>query len=401
MKNKNIWIINQVAGNPESGWGERHYYLSKKWIKDGYKVNIISGSFNHMFNTFPEINGQFTVEDYKDTRFCWVKCPKYNPKSILRFYSMIIFAIKVFFTPTKKVGKPDVIIVSSMPIFPIFSGWLLKLRYGSKLIFEVRDLWPLTPIHLMGFSKAHPMIWLIGILEKLGYRKSEHIVSLLPNSSDYIDSISKSPEKFNWVPNGISEELLVKESLPAEIQNQIPKNKFIIGYTGTMGMANALEYFVQAAVLLKDHPKIFFILVGDGYLKPDLQEISKDLSNILFIPKIKKDQVQAMLSTFDVCFIGRAGTPLFDHGVSSNKYFDYMLAQKPVLVSSNKIKDPVELADCGIIVEPDSTEKIKEGILELSNLPKSQLDSFGKKGYDYVKKYHNFDFLSDKYSRLF
>lgn len=58
-KGKNIWVINQVAGNPESGWGERHYYFSKKWIEDGYNVWIISGSYNHMFKTFPETEGQF------------------------------------------------------------------------------------------------------------------------------------------------------------------------------------------------------------------------------------------------------------------------------------------------------------------------------------------------------
>jgi hypothetical protein len=24
-----VWIINQFAGHPESGWGERHFYLAK------------------------------------------------------------------------------------------------------------------------------------------------------------------------------------------------------------------------------------------------------------------------------------------------------------------------------------------------------------------------------------
>ena len=35
---KTIWVINYFAGTPESGWGERHFYFSKYWIKQGYKI---------------------------------------------------------------------------------------------------------------------------------------------------------------------------------------------------------------------------------------------------------------------------------------------------------------------------------------------------------------------------
>ena len=401
MSNKTIWVINQFAGTPVSGWGERHYFLSKKWIKEGFNVKIISGSFNHMFNNFPDTPKLFNKEIYEDTEFCWVKTPKYNPKSVLRFWSMIVFSFRCLFLPSNKLGKPDVIIISSMPIFPVLSSYLLKLRYQAKMIFEIRDLWPLTPIHLMGFSKWHPMIMLMSWLERLGYRKADHIVSVLPNSASYIDKISRVPAKFNYIPNGISKDLLGNEDLPEEIKAMIPKDKFIIGYTGTINMANALQYFVEAAIQLKSNPDIHFIIVGAGYSKDQLEEKSRETNNVSFIPKIKKAQIQAMLSHFDVCFIGRNDTPLFNHGVSSNKYFDYMLACKPVLVSSNRIKDPVELSGCGIIVQPESGIAIKEGVLELFQLSPEEREEMARKGLDYVKEYHNFNFLSDKYKVLF
>ena len=75
--------------------------------------------------------------------------------------------------------------------------------------------------------------------EKLGYKKADGIVSLLPNAHSYINAISKDASKFNWIPNGIDKSLLQHEKLTDEITKQIPKDKFIVGYTGTMGMANA------------------------------------------------------------------------------------------------------------------------------------------------------------------
>jgi glycosyltransferase involved in cell wall biosynthesis len=123
--------------------------------------------------------------------------------------------------------------------------------------------------------------------------------------------------------------------------------------------------------------------------------------NITFISKINKNQVQHMLKMFDVCFIGRNDTPLFDYGVSSNKYFDYMLAGRPVLESSNLIGSPAQLAFSGITVKPENAQAIVEGILKLQKMSISELQDLGEKGSTYVRKKHNFEYLSDKYLKLF
>lgn len=404
MDNKVIWIINQTAGKPTSGWGERHYQFAKYWVQKGYEVVIISGSHNHLFIHQPKVsNKTFTFENVeKDITFCWVKIPKYFDGGYRKFWSNIIFMIKLFFLPTKKLRKPSHIIVSSMPIFPIINGYIFKKRFNSKkLIIEIRDLWPLTPIYLKGYSKNHPFIKIVAWFEKFAYKKSDTIVSLLPNAYRYINEISNNPSKFFWISNGIDSKLLKDENIPISILSTIPKNKFIIGYTGTMGMANALEYLIEASIEMQNYDDIHFVLVGDGYLKDKLTSLTRKSSNITFIKKINKNQVQNILKTFDICFIGRNNTRLFDYGVASNKYFDYMLAKKPILESSNNVKSPAELACCALIVKPESSQAIFDGILKLKELPKNELLDIGYKGYEYVKKYHNFEYLSNQYLKLF
>jgi glycosyltransferase involved in cell wall biosynthesis len=402
---KIIWVLNMTAGKPDSGWGERHYYFSKFWIKNGYDVKIISGSYNHLFHNQPKVddNKKFTIEKVEEgITFCWVKIPEYDGGSIFKLWSMIVFAFKILSLKTKELGKPQVILVSSMPIFPILSGWYLKKKLkAEKLFFEIRDLWPLTPMYLKGYSKWHPMVLVMSWVEKFGYRKADKIVSLLPNAHTYINKISKDESKFCWIPNGIDETLLTKEELPSSITNKVPKNKFIIGYTGTMGMANALEYLIDASIILKEDREIHFVFVGDGYLKAVLKEQVKENTNVTFISKINKNQVQHMLTFFDVCFVGRNKTPLFDYGVSSNKFFDYMLAKKPIISSSNKIKDPVELSGCGIVVEAESAHAIVTGIKELYSLTEEKRVEIATKGFIYVKQYHNFKYLSGLYEKIF
>jgi len=100
---KTIWVINQTAGNLESGWGERHYMLSKEWIKQGFDVKIISGSYNHLFINQPQVSKTFTIEKTeKGLSFCWIKTPKYYDGGYRKFWSNFIFMLKLFLSqPTK------------------------------------------------------------------------------------------------------------------------------------------------------------------------------------------------------------------------------------------------------------------------------------------------------------
>jgi len=396
--NKTIWVFNQFAGHPESGWGERHYYFARYWIQQGYRVVIFSGSFNHMFRNLPETHGNLTTQMVDGVEFCWVKVPVYHPQSVLRFWSMLVFAWKTLWLKTSVYGTPLAILVSSMPIFPILSA-LIKRSFlkNTKVVFEIRDIWPLSLQYLSNISAYHPAVIFIGWFEKIGYRRSDVVVSLLPNAREHIEAVAKKTVNFQYIPNGIEEALLVDEALDPTITEQIPKDKFITGYTGTMALANALESFVETAHLLKNQADIHFVLVGDGYLKAKLQEIASGLSNITFIPKIRKNQVQNILKHFDICFVGRNDSPLFKHGVSANKYFDYMLAGKPVLDANNLIKDPVELSGCGIIVKPESAEALAEGLMKLYNMPKDDLMAMGGKGKKYVQEQHSLQNLAGQY----
>ena len=182
----------------------------------------------------------------------------------------------------------------------------------------------------------------------------------------------------------------------------IPQNKFIVGYAGTIGFANAMEYFIEASKLLIENKNIHFLMVGGGVLVNDLKtKLIDGQENITFIPKIPKSQMQTMLSYFDVCYLSRYNSKLYDYGVSYNKYFDYMLAKKIILESSNHIKDQVEESGCGVIVEPENSEAIVKGILDIHRMTKEKRSELGLKGYEYVLKHHNFEYLSNLYIKLF
>jgi glycosyltransferase involved in cell wall biosynthesis len=392
-----VWIINQFAGHPESGWGERHFYLAKPALEK-YRIVIISSGNNHMFTQKINFKGIFEIQHYDGVEFCWVRIPSYNPQSISRFFAMFAFSINLFFLlfKTKQLGRPNFLLVSSMSIFPYpvarFLKWALKAK---KLSFEVRDLWPLTPIHLMGYSKKNPMIWLIGFLERYAYKTADSIISLLEESKDYINAISKRPEAFYWVPNGVAELTITSsKGIIQEVRNRLPKDKIVVCYAGTIGFANALDSYIE---VIKQSDKIqkdfFFLFIGDGYLKIKYQEQLTEKSNVLFIGKQKKGDIPGLLGLADICFISWHKSPLYDYGVSANKYFDYMASGKPILAAHYGISDPVTKSGCGIIVK-NEYDHIEAGLIKFKSLAVSERISMGEIGKEYVCKHHTYTNLS-------
>lgn len=397
--NKNIWIINDYAGSPYHGMEYRHFYLGKQFLELGYSVNVISSHYSHLFKNLPTV----PEENIDGINYFWLKTLNYgNSYNKMRAFKWLIFAFKIFLLPFK-LRKPDVIMVSPMAPFPIFPSWVLSKIFKAKLIYEVKDIWPLTLIVVGGINSNHPFIVLMRWFEKFAVKKSDTVVSNLPNYDEHVRNNLQVYREVEWISNGVDlTELKQNESLDKEFSSKIPKDKFIIGYTGTIGVANALEHLCQSAELLKDNKDIVFVIVGDGQEKNKLLNSYKHLDNILFINGIPKRQVQSMLDLFDVCFIGLKRESLYRYGVSPNKLFDYMYSGNPIIyaIDSGKI-NVVDIAKCGISVEPENPKAIASGILKLYDLPKHEQFRLGENGKRYVLENFTYNKLARRFKNFF
>ena len=405
INNKTLWIINEYAGSPYHGMEFRHYYLGKELVKRGYNVYIITASYSHLFYNKPEIKEDFTIENIDGINYLWIKVPEYkNSHDKKRVLKWFIFTFKTYFKlPMDQLSKPDVILVSPMAPFPIISGYKWAKKFKAKLLYEVKDIWPLTLIEIGGYSQNHPFIKLMEWFEKFAYKKADKVISVLPLAWKHMEQQGMDRNKFVYIPNGIDpEDYIINEPLPKEIEEKIPKDKFIVAYTGTIGKANALEYLIDAAYKLKDYKDIVFLIVGKGMEENNLKNKAKalGLNNVIFSPPVKKTQVQSVLKLIDVCYIGLRNEKIFEFGVSPNKLFDYMYAGKPILYAINSGNRPVEEANCGISVDAENPDAIANGILKLYNLSQEERSKLGENGKNYVLKNHTYKQIANRFEEF-
>src|SRR5690554_325342 len=382
---KTVWIINQYASTPDYGYAGRHYYLGQELAKLGYNVYLITSAAHHLLREKPVFDSSFHFE--RDGRFTvvWVKMPKYSEAhSKVRALGWFLFPWRIQKLAKVIPDEPEVIVCSSPSLLSFPGAKRLAARYRARLRFEVRDIWPLTFVEIGGLSLKHPFIRLMQWVEDRAYRDSDRVISNLKNSVDHMVSRGMDPRKFSWVPNGFSlQEVNQNAELSAETVKQLPEGKFLVGYTGAIGTANALDSLIEAAERVKGNSDIAFVLVGAGKEKAILQELvsSKGLTNVFFEDPIPKVQIQSMLARFDVCYIGLTKDPLFRFGVSPNKLFDYLYSGKPIIyaIDSGGYK-PVEEAGAGIQVAAQDPEKLAAAVLALHGMPETERQKMGNAG---------------------
>ncbi len=400
----NILLINHYAGTLYLGMEYRPYYMAKEWTKLGHNVTIVAASFSHLRLKQPNVASSMFEENIDGIRYVWLKTPKYSGNGIGRVYNILSFIYKLYQYLPKitKDFKPNVVIASSTYPLDIFPAHRISKRLNAKLIFEVHDLWPLSPMELGHMSSRHPFIQVMQFGEDYACKHADKIVSILPFANKHLETRGMLPEKFVYIPNGINlEDWQIDDSeLPEEHQNFLQEHQgaFLVGYTGSHGLANALHHLISAAVMLKDM-NIHVVLVGQGPEKDNLIRLASEIGahNVFFLPPISKSKIPLWLKNMDCLFVGSLRIPLYRFGISMNKLYDYMMSEVPIVSAIEAGNDPVSEAGCGISVQAENPQAIAEGVLKIYNMTLKQRCEMGKRGKQYVLQNHTYPYLAAKF----
>jgi glycosyltransferase involved in cell wall biosynthesis len=221
---------------------------------------------------------------------------------------------------------------------------------------EVRDLWP-ESIAAVGAMDIKSLQY--KFLEKLEYhlyRSAGTIVTVTDSFKKILVDNNIESSKIEVVKNGVLlnnfQPVEKDENLVAELGLQ---NKFVIGYIGTHGMAHGLDFIVKVAPEIKDS-SIHLILLGDGAEKKNLLDIAKKLaiSNLTFLPFVKKNQISRYISVLDVALVNLRKADTFKTVIPS-KIFENASMLKPILLGvEGESKKLIEFYNAGVCFEPEN-----------------------------------------------
>ncbi len=397
-----ILYLNHYAGSPALGMEYRPYYLAREWVRAGHQVQVVAADFSHVRARQPQA-GDEVVDGIA---YRWLPTPPYQGNGLGRVKNIWAYCRQVWAMADRLVAdfQPDAVIASSTYPMDIWVARRIARKAGARLVFEVHDLWPLSPIELSGMSPRHPFIRLVQKAEDDAYRDADVVVSMLPKVQAYMASRGLDLKKLHIVPNGIT--LDEWQGTPAPLRDDVAQaiaacraaGQTVVGYAGSMGLPNALDHLLDAARLLQG-ASLAIVMVGDGYERARLAQrvAAEGLTNVTMLPPISKAQIPSLLAAIDIAFIGWQRVPIYRFGIAPNKLMDYMMAGCAVLHSVEAGNDPVAESGCGLTVAPESATAIATGLRQLAALPAAERQAIGARGRAFVLAHHTYPVLAQRF----
>lgn len=333
----------------------RTFEHCKEWVKQGAAVTILTCAPN-----FPHGN---VYEGYKNRLLqkeqmdgievirVWSYITS-NAGFVKRILDYVSFAFIAFWVALFQ--KHDVIIATSPQFFTTWAAWGISKIRRKPWIFELRDLWP-ESIRTVGAMKQEKILdWLEKI--ELGlYKDADKVVAVTPAFKKNLIARGISPDKIEVVTNGSNTELFQPCVKDKELLASLDlRDKFVVGYIGTHGMAHSLD-FVMRAIKHIDDQQIHFLFIGDGAMKQTVVEIANHLmlDNVTFLDPIAKDAVPLYLSIIDVSLAPLKISDTFKTVIPS-KIFEASAMLKPTLLGvEGQAQEIIEQYAAGVCFKPE------------------------------------------------
>ena len=398
-----IAVINHYAGSFRRGMELRHPTLARHWAAAGHEVHIVAASYSHLRSDNPVPDGPVFTEREDGVCFHYLKTPVYAGNGLGRVLNMLEFSRRLG-SMTQALRGVDVLMVSSPHLFAVPAVQRLARRLAIPMVLEIRDIWPLSLTELLHLSPWHPMVLAMRFLERKAYAGSDLIVSILPNGQEHYAAQGHSGRVVP-IPNGIDPTGWDEDPLDSPhptlraLQAIKRSHAFLVLYLGTLGKANALEPFIQAAHAAP-RGDIAHVLVGVGIERRALEAGAPE--NVFFLDRVPRRLVPATLACADALYIGWNDCPaLYRYGISPIKLADYMMSARPVIHAVRAWNDPVAEAGCGLSIPPGQPLAIADAIRRMQRLGAGQRAEMGRNGRAFALSHYDYRVLAQQYLAAF
>lgn len=364
-------------------------------MTDTFDITVIcvvpsySGTINEKYKT-----KRIYKEEHNGIKIIRVRVPEFQKSNkVSRIKNLLAYFFNSLLA-TLKIEKQDYIYtISQPPILGGVLGVLGKWLKGGKLIYNIQDFNPEQTM-AVGYSKNKLLLNTVMAVDKFSCKKADKVIVVGRDMQETLRNRfnNKKVPKNVFINNWINE----KDIYPLE-QNHTRvvefkekynlQDKFIIMYSGNIGLYYDLENIIKVIGEFKDREDVVFAFVGDGTVKDKVKAYvnENNLRNVTFIPYQDKGDLIYSLNAADVHWVVNAKGI---KGVSvPSKLYGVMAAGKPVLGvldEGSEARLIVEDCNCGVCIEPGNYKEISNNIEYILN-NKEEIKALGSNGRQYLE----------------
>ena len=230
---------------------------------------------------------------------------------------------------------------------------------------------PLLPelMHYKMIPNFRPIIWMFVVAEKVMYAFCSRLLVTSEGLRTYVSTRIKNKSKAEVFSDYVLlRRFALSSGVPSEIGQLKPDNAPLIMYAGTLKDYQGLDILLKALTKLKRQRVRFRLaILGDGGLgKEYYQQMTERLGIVkhcTFLGMVPHNEVKEYLTIADILVSPRKDNEITRGGFVS-QLPEYMAMGKVIVATSISDCDKMLSDNVGILVRPNSSQALAEGIVK-------------------------------------
>lgn len=309
-------------------------------------------------------------------------CPQ--SKLLGRFHESYSFGKATYKYIKEHRGEIDVIYANTWPLFAQYYLAKAAKKYNIPYYIHIQDIYPESYCHKMPKILGKMLYGLLIPVDKFVLRNAKGVFAISPAMKSYlIKTRSIEDTRVLLVRNWQDDKAFIEAYKPIKEKHE----KTNVMYLGSINPTANVPLILQAIAGL-DKEKYHLNIIGNGPDKENCQKIAKHLNNEATFGTVTPEQVAKKQSEADIlvlCLkkgIAQTATP--------SKLTAYMLTGRPIVASVDLDSDCANIireAGCGLVVEPEIVEFLRDAIKEISQKDIEELNRLGQAAFEYAKNH--------------
>ena len=287
-------------------------------------------------------------------------------------------------------SRPDVAFVSMpSPLLQAFAAVFLKWLRGVPAVYWVQDIWPESPIHVLGLRNpliVRPLTWVCGWL----YRRADLVLVQSEAFPPMIARFGVPAERIRVLPNTAPDSY--RPLAPADAPDEgalMPQGAFRLMFAGNIGAAQDFDTLVAAADLLRDRRDLVWMIVGSGRDMERVQGLIRRRGlddRFRFLGRHPEERMPRLFAHADAMLVSLTDAPIFRLTVPY-KVQCYMACGRPIVASlGGEGARVIEEAGAGLVAEPGQPRALAAAIRAMLDAPEAVRARHGRAARRYFEE---------------
>lgn len=301
--------------------------------------------------------------------------------------------------------RPDVVLAMSPPLTLGLAGWIVARARRAPFVFNVQDIFPDVAVEL-GLLRGPRLIAAAERLERFTYARADAVTVLSQDLADNVRAkLARSGgdgARVRVIPNFVDTERVRPSDRDNAYRHQYGLvGRTVVMYAGNVGFSQSLDVVLDAAVALRDEPRLVFVVNGGGAARPQLERRARAMANVVFVDMQPAERLAEVLAAADIHLVplkrglGSASVP--------SKLYSILAAGRPLVAGvdpGTEVARVVERAGAGLTVAPDDAGALTAALAQLAAEP-DKAAAMGAAGRVFVERWVSPAAVAEAYESLF